>query len=270
MEQVKKQKNDNRFETPRQILLVYASQTGTAKAFARKIYVRNTDLIDIVDMQHLSVADLRNYEYVIFIVSTYGNGEPPTPCSRFFNDLTHSSFSLSKTLFAILALGDKQFLHYCGFGNQLSHQLIQHQAIPRLPLTEVNRADAAIFKHWWSKLHETMGIQKEQDSETWSIATVMDKEDQVADGTFQFALYVRILENISIECLTVKVEQQGLNLNRIKARVISAACEPFIRVAISTAELGSKREDIQDFLVNSEAGDKWYVRVASDIKHDNV
>ncbi|HGV3447509.1 TPA: flavodoxin domain-containing protein, partial [Vibrio cholerae O1] len=50
--------------------------------------------------------------------------------------------------FAVLALGDREYDHFCGFGHQLEQWLRRSGATPLFDLIEVDNGDAGALRHW--------------------------------------------------------------------------------------------------------------------------
>jgi sulfite reductase (NADPH) flavoprotein alpha-component len=115
-------------ETP-QITILYASQSGNSKKAANqtaeKIQTKGwkTNVIDMADYQN---RQLKTERFLLLVVSTYGEGEPPASAETFYNWL-HSTRAprLTELNFAILALGDTSYLHFCKTGQDFDTRLEQ-------------------------------------------------------------------------------------------------------------------------------------------------
>jgi sulfite reductase (NADPH) flavoprotein alpha-component len=115
-------------ETP-QITILYASQSGNSKKAANqtaeKIQTKGwkTNVVDMADYQN---RQLKTERFLLLVVSTYGEGEPPAAAETFYNWL-HSPRAprLPELNFAILALGDTSYLHFCKTGEDFDTRLEQ-------------------------------------------------------------------------------------------------------------------------------------------------
>jgi sulfite reductase (NADPH) flavoprotein alpha-component len=115
-------------ETP-QITILYASQSGNSKKAAHQTAEKiqskgwKTKVVDMAEYQN---RQLKTERYLLLVVSTYGEGEPPAAAETFYNWL-HSSRApqLSELNFAILALGDTSYLHFCKTGQDFDTRLEQ-------------------------------------------------------------------------------------------------------------------------------------------------
>ena len=66
--------------------------------------------------------------------------------------------ALGHLRYAVLALGDREYEHFCGFGHQLDDWLRQHGARPLFDLVEVDNADDSALRHWQHHLGQIGGI----------------------------------------------------------------------------------------------------------------
>lgn len=156
-------------------VVAYASQTGTAEHIAQ-LSVRQLEdagLVSyLVSLNHLDPALLIQAAGVLFVVSTYGEGEAPDNGNRFVNRLTGLDFS--QVSYGILALGDDAYPRFCAFGHQLHHRLHQAGARELFDLIEVNRRDPSSLRHWQYYLGQLTGQSHFADwdppvYETWRL-----------------------------------------------------------------------------------------------------
>jgi sulfite reductase (NADPH) flavoprotein alpha-component len=138
-------------ETPL-ITILYASQSGNSKKAANltaeKIKTKGwkTSVVDMADYQH---RQLKTERFLLLVVSTYGEGEPPAAAETFYNWL-HSTRAprLPELNFAILALGDTSYLHFCKTGQDFDTRLEQLGAkrlVTRADCDVDFQSDAAVW-----------------------------------------------------------------------------------------------------------------------------
>ncbi|MEO8669991.1 MAG: sulfite reductase flavoprotein subunit alpha [Tahibacter sp.] len=142
------------------MLVVFASQTG----FAENIAARTAKALSIagvavrlVSMATLDTADLLKAERAIFIVSTYGEGDPPDMAGVFVHRLLRSDVQLDRLQFGMLALGDRDYTNFCGFGRQLDAWLRKRQARTLFDCIEVDNADEGSLRRWQHQLGALSG-----------------------------------------------------------------------------------------------------------------
>jgi len=139
-----------------QLLVAYASQTGQAERIALHTAARLRRSGVAVTLQALAQTTpemLRHYPRILFIASTFGEGEAPDSARGFERRLRQApGQSLAHVRYAVLALGDRHYASFCGFGHTLDHGLRQCGAKALFPLVEVDRMDSAALRKWESQL----------------------------------------------------------------------------------------------------------------------
>jgi sulfite reductase (NADPH) flavoprotein alpha-component len=137
-------------------LVVHASQTGTAEALAWQS-ARSLHAVGlparILSMAQLGLAELKQAGRVLFIVSTYGEGDPPDAAAAFAQRWMAAApggaaASLPGLQCAVLALGDRGYANFCGFGRRLEQWLHAQGARPLFERIEVDRGDAQALRAW--------------------------------------------------------------------------------------------------------------------------
>jgi len=141
-------------------LIAYASQGGQAREIAERSAEQLRNAGVAVDIQPLNALDrdaLYRRQRALFVVSTYGEGEAPDNAARFERQLLSADGDLSGLEFALLALGDSQYSHFCGFGQRLDARLRELGAQPLFDRLDVDRLEAGSLRHWQHQLGHFSG-----------------------------------------------------------------------------------------------------------------
>jgi len=151
---------------PADWLVVYASQTGTCEYLAAQtlatlqtggLRARSASMDDLGD------ADLRGAERILFIVSTYGEGDPPDSGARFARMLAQPGAPLAQLHYAILAMGDSSYSNFCGFGRYLDAALQARGAQALFERVEADRSAPAAIEAWQHHLSHLAGTSDAPD-----------------------------------------------------------------------------------------------------------
>lgn len=133
------------------VLVCYASQTG----FAQRIAMQTAQSLQgaglPVRLQSLGEVDaltLPAAGRALFVVSTTGEGDPPDTSIPFVRQVMRPGVALQGLRYGLLALGDREYRHYCGFGHELDRWLRQQGAQPLFDAVEVDNADEGALRHW--------------------------------------------------------------------------------------------------------------------------
>lgn len=108
------------------ITIIYGTETGNSKRLATEFAVKakeNKILARVVGMDQYKLADLPKEEYLLAVVSTHGEGEPPLAAKKFYDHIHNNGFKLEKLKYSVLALGDTSYPLFCKTGEDVDVQL---------------------------------------------------------------------------------------------------------------------------------------------------
>jgi sulfite reductase (NADPH) flavoprotein alpha-component len=150
-----------------QVLLTFASQTGQAERIAlQTAAVLQSAGVAVVlqPLVRLSVDALRHYRKVLLVASTFGDGDPPDTARAFARGFARLGPDLRHLQYGVLALGDRRYAAFCGFGRKLDHDLRTQSAQALFPMVEVDANDGAALGTWRSALAHVFGLSGEAAS----------------------------------------------------------------------------------------------------------
>ena len=149
-------------------LVAYASQTGNAEELATQT-AQSLQLagipVRLCALAELTASDLQQAERALFLVSTYGEGDAPDNAAAFMGRLMTGELALPQLHYGVLALGDRSYGQFCGFGRALDAWMATQGASRLFERIEVDRSASAAIEQWFQHLSHLAGTS---DAPDWS------------------------------------------------------------------------------------------------------
>lgn len=142
------------------VLIAFASQTGFAEELA---WMTARALSDggvgarVLSFADLDFQTLKATDRALLIVSTTGEGDPPDSAARFVRKTMGETPKLSGLRFGLLALGDRSYDQFCGFGHAVDGWLRRSGAESLFDTVEVDNGEAGALRHWQHQLNQITG-----------------------------------------------------------------------------------------------------------------
>lgn len=142
------------------LLIAFASQTGLAEELA---WMTAASLSEarlpsrVARLGDLDPNALRAAGRVLIIASTTGEGDGPDAVSGFARKHMTGPSDLSGLSYGLLALGDRTYVDFCGFGRALDLWLRRSGAAPLFDRIEVDNGEAGAIRHWQRQLGAVTG-----------------------------------------------------------------------------------------------------------------
>ncbi len=149
------------------VLLVYATQTGAAESIAEatREQLEMAGLnIHMADFYDLDLVLLERFDQTLFVVSTTFDGDPPDMGEAFFQSAMQQPAALEHLRYGALALGDRAYDLFCGFGHKLDDWLRASAAKPWFDLIEVDDEDEATIERWHAQVAQLLSRRTDPDA----------------------------------------------------------------------------------------------------------
>ncbi|WP_369987979.1 PepSY domain-containing protein [Pseudomonas xanthosomatis] len=143
-------------------LVGFASQSGLAEQLAWQSAGQLQAAgypVQVRPLAELGEPELRQANRALFVVSTFGDGEAPDSARGFERKVIGQPWALQHLDYALLALGDRQYPHFCGFARRLQAWLAERGASSAFSPVEVDNADPAALQLWQQELAQLTGTQ---------------------------------------------------------------------------------------------------------------
>lgn len=139
----------------KKITIVYGTETGNSKRLATDFAAKAKKLGHHAKIQGLDqyrLTDLSKEEYLLTIMSTHGDGEPPVAAQKFYDFVHQNEIKLSKLKYSVLALGDSAYPLFCKAGEDVDEQLNKLGANRIAPLQKCDVDYDTEAEAWFSKI----------------------------------------------------------------------------------------------------------------------
>ena len=161
------------------VVVAHASQTGTAEGLAWQTAgsLQAAGLtVRVLPLATLDAATLATVPRLLVVASTFGEGEPPDALRAFARRVLPGPAALPDLRYAVLALGDRRYDHFCGFGRDVDHWLRHAGATPLFDRVDVDSGDDGALRHWQQQLGVLTGHAHVPDwiaprYEDWTLAS---------------------------------------------------------------------------------------------------
>lgn len=177
-------------------LIAYASQTGTAEQLAWQAATQLAEggvAVEVLPLNQVDVVRLQASARALFIASTYGEGDPPDNAALFARRVLATAQDLGHLHCGVLALGDRSYAHFCGFGHQLDDWLQQQGAVPLFDRLSADDSDRDTLDAWQAQLRH-LGAAEARHAETvpWTTAHLAERYQLNPGGPGAPAFHLRL------------------------------------------------------------------------------
>lgn len=197
-------------------VIFWGSQSGTAEGFAHRLardcnqrFGLNVIVADLSDYDPDTIAQIAESKFVIFLLSTYGEGDPSDNTAEFLEWVQKRSDTLSNVRYAAFGLGNSNYVYYNKVVDDVVQCLDKLSATPLLPVGKADDANSGTeedFASWrddlFAMFQHKLGLQ-----------------EHIAE--YVPSILVRETDN-SVESSLQSGEPQPLKLSRKAARDYSA------------------------------------------------
>lgn len=140
----------------RKISVLYATETGNAEGIAETAV---SDLKDRgFEAEEFNLGDyafetLKEEQDVLVIASTWGDGDPPEEAIDFYESFTQAEpLGLCEVRFAVFALGDSAYEHFCKHGKELDEHFARHGAARLFERVDCDLDEDEQYPFWMEKV----------------------------------------------------------------------------------------------------------------------
>lgn len=148
-------KEDIKEAPPVKPTIIYGTETGNSKKLAlqlQSLLKKNKIQSKVYDTFQYPVDKIEKEEFLLIIMSTQGEGEPPQNALKFFDMLANSTVILSQTRFAVFGLGDSSYPLFCKAAEEIELLLARLGAQPAKELQKADVDYVPVAEAWFAEL----------------------------------------------------------------------------------------------------------------------
>ena len=172
------------------ITIVYGTETGNSKRLATDFATKakhNKINAKVIGMDQYRLTDLPKEEYLLAIISTHGEGEPPIAAKKFYNHIMQNGFKLDRLKYSVLALGDTSYPLFCKTGEEVDEQFSKLGGNRIAPLQKCDIEYDVEANTWFDTVLKALQ-QKTSSAVTFTesvVAPIKKIGKQIYTGTLQ-------------------------------------------------------------------------------------
>lgn len=202
---------------PKKVTILFGSQTGNAQSLAEKL--SNTLQTDNFQVTLSSMSDfkpntLKKIQYLLLIVSTYGEGNPPDNAIQLHEFLrSKRALNLDHLQYSVLSLGDSSYEFFCQTGKEFDEYLEALGATRIAPRMDCDLDFDEAAEEWLSSVQVKLKEQVENSANTIEqslISEAPSKQKFPYSRTNPF--HAKVIENLNLNGRGSNKETRHLEL----------------------------------------------------------
>jgi len=135
--------------------ILFGTETGNSKKVATEFATQAKKAgfkAKLTGLDQYRLTDLEKEEYVFFVISTQGDGEPPLTAKKFYDHIHSQALKLDKMKYSVLALGDTSYPLFCKAGEDVDAQLGKLGARAVIPIQKCDTDYATDAATWFAQV----------------------------------------------------------------------------------------------------------------------
>ncbi|XP_030846857.1 NADPH oxidoreductase A-like [Strongylocentrotus purpuratus] len=154
-------------EPGKQILIFFGTEYGFSEEVANILFEKLTKIAAATDdeelcqlqprllnAKHWKHLRLDEEQLILIIISTSGDGVPPSSAMAWYKSFMSSEMDLSHLRYSVLALGDTNYPHFCRAGQKVYERFCDLGACPLVPRADVDMEDWTVINNWMDDVQD--------------------------------------------------------------------------------------------------------------------
>lgn len=134
-----------------EITVLYATGNGNSRRLAEKLessILETAGKACLFNLRDCGAQKLIKTNFAVFLISTWGEGDPPPDAESFFASIAGCEDSLRHLRYCMVGLGDSCFVNFCGASMTLDHHLQRLGAERVMPVRKLDVCFMPEFRKW--------------------------------------------------------------------------------------------------------------------------
>jgi len=169
------------------LTITYGTESGNSKKLASEFAAKAKKIginTKVVSLDQYRLNDLPKEEYLLSIISTQGEGEPPAAAKKFYDHIHNNGFKLEKLKYGVLALGDTSYPLFCKAGEDVDQQLNKLGGERIIPLQKCDVDYESDADSWFQQVLQQLNNPAIGDSvQAAPVVTKKPTGKKIYDGT---------------------------------------------------------------------------------------
>lgn len=186
----------------RSLAILYGTETGNSRDLAKTLASAASEFgltPRLSDLSDYKVRQLKDEEDILFVVSTYGEGDPPQPSVGFFEFIEGPRAPrLEGVRFSVLALGDSTYEKYCEAGKRIDRRLEELGATRLSPRVDCDIDYEEPAAAWSAALVALLGADATASAQGISVPSQPRADPKAGLYDKRHPFPATILENIRV------------------------------------------------------------------------
>ena len=150
-----------------ELTILYGTETGNAEDLANRTLEKAKKLglqATIENIADISVDKLKEYQQVLIVISTWGDGDPPSEAVDFCEAVEEGQLpELPRLRYTVLALGDRDYEDFCGCGRKVDEGLAKAGAKAYMKREELDVDFEDTYEPWAERFFTALKTTKAPD-----------------------------------------------------------------------------------------------------------
>lgn len=196
------------------ITIAYGTETGNSKKLASAFASKAKSLgihSKVQSLDQYRLHDLTKEEYFLAVISTHGDGEPPSAAKKFYDHVHLNGFKLHNLKYSVLALGDTAYPLFCKAGEDVDTQLANLGGKRILPIQKCDIDFDEEANRWFDAICNS--INANAGSQV-PIVTIPVAKKSTGKKYYEGQIITHIILNdtgSNKETYHIEIEAEGLN-----------------------------------------------------------